>query len=43
MTADQLYDQQMKYIEDTVQDIDKCIAEEEKKKVFANKELIRAY
>ena len=43
MTADQLYDQQMKYLEDTVQDIDKRIAEEEKKGAFANKELIRAY
>ena len=43
MTADQLYDQQMKYIEDTVHDIDKRIAEEEKKQAFANKELIKAY
>ena len=43
MTADQLYDQQVKFLEDTVQDIDKRIAEEEKKKAFANKDLIKAY
>ena len=43
MTADQLYDQQMKFLEDTVQDIDKRIAAEEKKGAFANRDLIKAY
>ena len=43
MTADQLYDQQMKYIEDNVKDIDKRIAKEEAKGDAANKQLIKAY
>ena len=43
LTADELYDQQMKFIEDNIKDIDKRIAVEEAKGDGANKQLIKAY
>ena len=43
MKADDLYDQQINYIEDNVRDIHKRIAAEEAKRDAANKELIKAY
>ena len=43
LTADDLYDQQMKFIEDNIRDIDKRITAEEAKGDAANKELIKAY
>ena len=41
--ADKVYDQQMKYIEDNIKDIEKRIAEEEAKGDAKNKDLIKAY
>ena len=43
MTADQLYDQQMKYLEDNIKDIDKRVAKEKAKGERANEELLKAY
>ena len=43
MTADQLYDQQTKYLEDNVKDIDKRVAKEKAKGDRANNELLKAY
>lgn len=42
-TADDVYEQQMKFIEDNIKDIDKQIADEESKGDKANKQLIKAY
>ena len=43
LTADQLYDQQMKYLEDNIKDIDKRVAKEKAKGERANEELLKAY
>ena len=41
--ADKVYEQQMKFVEDNIKDIDKRIAQEEAKGDAANKNLIKAY
>ena len=43
LSADDVYDQQMKFIEDNIKDIDKRITAEEAKGDGANKVLIKAY